>query len=125
VQEVTHVSTHPQLVVHRTFDRAVIVMSGEFDLDESRAIEELALDLFAELTATVDLDMADVTFLGSRALAAVLFLRTEVARHSGAEIRIIGCSEPVLRLFELTGVLELLHLGPALAEPSLAVKDVA
>jgi anti-anti-sigma factor len=124
---VTVVSTHPhpQLQVQRRFDHAVIAMTGEFDLDESDAIEQLAIGLFSELTATVDLDMSAVTFLGSRALAALLLLRTEVARHSGAELRITGCSEPVRRIFELTGVLDLLTFGPALAEPALAVRRVA
>jgi anti-anti-sigma factor len=119
------VHTHPQLVLDRRFDRALIAMTGEFDLEQSEAIEQLTTTLFSELTATVDLDMSAVTFLGSRALAAVLALRNEVARHSGAELRITGCSEPVRRLFELTGVLDLLHLGPALAEPALAFRNVA
>jgi anti-anti-sigma factor len=109
-----------RVTVHRDFDHARIVLSGDLDIAESDALDELATSLFSELTATVEVDMESVTFLGSRALAALLHVRTEVARHSGAEMRISRFNEQVRRIFELTGVLEMLALGPALAEPALA-----
>jgi anti-anti-sigma factor len=109
-----------RVIVHRSFDHALIVLTGDLDILESEMLDELAVSLFSQLTATVDIDMTGVTFLGSRALAAVLNLRTEVARHSGAEMRISKFNEQVRRIFELTGVLDMLALGPALAEPALA-----
>lgn len=104
------------LTVHRHLDHALIYMAGDFDVDESEALNELATSLFAELTATVEVDMSDVTFFGSRALAALLHLRNEVARHSGADLRITHFNELVRTVFELTGVLTTLAVGPA-AEP--------
>ena len=109
-----------RVIVHRNFDHARIVLSGDLDILESDTLDELAISLFSELTATVEIDMTGVTFFGSRALAALLHLRNEVARHSGAEMRISSFNEQVRRIFELTGVLDMLALGPALAEPSLA-----
>src|SRR5688572_29873905 len=58
-----------RVTVHRTFDHARIVLTGDLDIVESDALDELAVSLFSELTATVDIDMTGVTFFGSRALA--------------------------------------------------------
>lgn len=110
-----------RITVHRDFDHARIVLVGDLDILESDTLDDLAITLFSELTATVEVDMRDVTFCGSRALAALLRLRTEVARHSGAEMRISHFNEQVRRIFELTGVLDILALGPALAEPAASV----
>jgi anti-anti-sigma factor len=117
-----------RIIVHRDFDHARIVLVGDLDILESDILNELAVSLFSELTATVDVDMEGVTFFGSKALSALLHLRNEVARHSGAEMRISHFNEQVRRIFELTGVLDMLALGPALAEPSMAgtcMTDVA
>jgi anti-anti-sigma factor len=108
------------ITVHRDFDHARIVLVGDLDIVESEALDDLAITLFSELTATVEVDMQGVTFFGSRALAALLHLRTEVARHSGAEMRISHFNGQVRRIFELTGVLEMLAMGPALAEPMIS-----
>jgi anti-anti-sigma factor len=114
----------PHLSVERDFDRARIVLSGDLDLEASEEIEDLTDVIFSELTAVVEVDVEHVTFFGSRALNALLRLRTEVARHSGAEMRITRCTETTRRIFELTGVIELIALGPALAEPAMTLLDM-
>ncbi|MCU1360577.1 MAG: hypothetical protein JWN99_1866, partial [Ilumatobacteraceae bacterium] len=117
----TDVPIEPCFSVHRHLDHALIRLNGDFDVDQSEALELLADTLFSEFTATVEVDMVDVTFFGSRALAALLHLNNEVARHSGAEMRISGVSEPVHRLFEMTGVMDLLLFSTA----SARLSDVA
>jgi anti-anti-sigma factor len=109
-----------RLTVHRHLDHALIQLSGDFDIDQSEALDDLAISLFAELTTCVEVDMADVTFFGSRALAALLHLNNEVARHSGAEMRITRFNQQVRRLFELTGVMEALSLGSAVPMSDVA-----
>ena len=116
----TNMPAFGRITVHRDFDHARIVLVGDLDILESDILDELAVSMFSELTATVEVDMEAVTFLGSKALSALLHLRTEVARHSGAEMHISRFNEQVRRIFELTGVLDMLALGPALAEPSMA-----
>jgi anti-anti-sigma factor len=105
------------ITVQRRFDHATIVLAGDFDVVESEELVEVALNLFSELTATVEVDMADVTFFGSRALRALLHLRDEVARHSGAEIRVTRHNESVRRILELAGVLDTLILESAAGSP--------
>ena len=102
-----------RLTIHRHLDHALIRMAGDFDVDESEALDELANALFSEFTATVEVDMTEVTFFGSRALSALLHLGNEVARHSGAEMHVTGFNDQVRRLFELTGVMEAFTMGTA------------
>jgi anti-anti-sigma factor len=101
------------ITVHRHLDHAHVVLVGDFDIAESEALVDLSTGLFSQLTATVEVDMFDVTFFGSRALAALLQLSNEVARHSGAEMRITRSNELVRRILELTGVLDRLALDDA------------
>jgi anti-anti-sigma factor len=113
-------SIDDRLTVHRHFDHALIQLTGDFDVDQSEALDELAVSLFSELIVTVEVDMGGVTFFGSRALAALLHLRNEVARHSGAEMRITRFNEQTRRLFELTGVMDALSPGAAMPMPHVA-----
>ena len=79
----------------------------------SNQLIELSTQLFTELTATVEVDMGEVTFFGSRAIVGLLHLRNEVDRHSGAELRISRCSNRVTRVLELSGVIDLFAFGPS------------
>lgn len=98
------------ITVHRHLDHAHVTLVGDLDIVESEALVELSTSLFSQLTALVELDMAGVTFFGSRALAAVRQLSNEVARHSGAQLRITRSNDQVRRVLQLAGVLDMLVL---------------
>ena len=106
-------SSNGRITVHRQFDNARVVLSGDFDIIESNQLIELSTQLFTELTATVEVDMGEVTFFGSRAIVGLLHLRNEVDRHSGAELRISRCSHRVSRVLEVSGVIDLFAFGPS------------
>jgi anti-anti-sigma factor len=106
-------SIDDRITVHRQFDSAHVVLSGDFDISEGNRLIELSTQLFTELTATVEVDMSQVTFFGSSAIAGLLQLRNEVDRHSGAELRISRCSDRVRRVLELSGLLDMFAFGPS------------
>lgn len=116
-------STANRITVQRQFDHARIVLNGDFDVPQNDELMELSLNLFTQLTATVEVDLHGVTFLGSRAITALLHLRNEVDRHSGAELRIVRCNPRVMQVLEYAGVVEWLAIGGSTLDQSMP--DVA
>ena len=82
-------------------------VSGELDLDTAPDLDQRLEALIAESTGDLDLDLSEVTFLGSSGL--VVLLRARQALHEDhRRLRVLNPSPPVLRVFDLSGVLEVL-----------------
>ena len=88
--------------------RADLRLLGEFDL---AAAPDLRDALFARLEESlpVSVDMRDVTFVDSSALGVFLHA-AEIASEHGTTFRLNNLTGAALRLFELTGTLDLLTL---------------
>lgn len=85
-----------------------VVARGDLDAGSAGALAE-QLDRAATGAADVALDLGEVRFIDSSGLRSLI----EVARRSEAEgfaFRVVAASEPVRRVFDLTGTSFL--LGP-------------
>jgi anti-sigma B factor antagonist len=80
---------------------------GEFDLALRPAFERIV----AGAGGDVVVDLGAVTFLDSAGITAVVQAR-KAAVERGAELRIGGASSTVVRMFQITGLLEYLGLEP-------------
>jgi anti-sigma B factor antagonist len=82
-------------------------LSGELDLAASPGFEAVMFQLFADGPAVLILDLRGLTFVDSTGLGMVLLTRVEADKH-GCELRIIPGRTNVQRIFELTGLVDVL-----------------
>lgn len=86
-----------------------LVMRGELDVATAHAVGERLTSLMGE-HRRIDLDLSELSFIDSTGLG-VLVRATEAADQDGADLTIGALSEAVLRVVELTGLAERLHLS--------------
>lgn len=77
-------------------------LSGELDAHTAPDLEA-ALDAAIEDGATVEVDLAEVSFVDSSGLAALLDARSRLDQRGGS-LRVTDASVAVERLFTMTGV---------------------
>ncbi len=95
-------------------DSAVAIhANGELDAFVAPALREALREHTEDADVeTVVLDLADVTFIDSAALGAIVgALRTLRARN--AELRVVPPASPAARIFELTSLDRVLALYPS------------
>ena len=92
--------------VHWDDEEVVVVLRGEFDLT---GVEDFRRTILAIEHENIVLDVRDITFANSSAIAALLWSQRRVPA-SGGSMRIAGPWRPnVKRVLELTDVLEVLE----------------
>ncbi len=92
---------------------ARITLRGEIDLSMTAAIRSTVREVLVEGFTDVDVNLAEVTFLDSSALGALVSAQRQVRLFRGA-LRLESPSAPVLRLLALTAldrVFEVSHQG--------------
>lgn len=86
-----------------------LALRGELDVATAHSVGERLTCLLAECR-TIDLDLSELSFIDSTGLG-VLVRATEAAEQDGAEITIGALSAAVMRVVELTGLAEKLHVS--------------
>ncbi|HTA13874.1 MAG TPA: STAS domain-containing protein [Solirubrobacteraceae bacterium] len=90
-------------------DGAVRVsLSGELDLSCTRRMEECFVSIDEQEPARVLVDLGGLTFIDSSGLR-VLLLADARAHERGYEFVLLPGQEPVQRVFEMTGALDVLR----------------
>jgi anti-sigma B factor antagonist len=84
-------------------DLPVVALSGEIDLAVAPAMQDRLDALFAEGHSTIVVDLLDATFLDSIALG-VLVGALERCRKNGGELHLIVTEARILRVLEITGL---------------------
>ena len=84
-----------------------LALSGELDLAVSPELEAVMFQLLADGPDVLIVDLSSLTFIDSTGIGMVLLIRAEADKH-GCELRIIPGRENVQRIFELTGLEEVL-----------------
>jgi anti-sigma B factor antagonist len=85
-------------------------LTGDIDLAATTELRQRLDAVLAAGTGDVDLDLSEVTFLDSCSLAVLLHARQTL--HDGHQrLRVRNPSKPVLRVFELSGVLDVMMDG--------------
>ena len=82
-------------------------VTGEIDLANASELGQRLTFVVAAGTGDVDVDLSDVTFLDSSGLAALLTARQRL-HDKHHRLRVRNPSKPVLRIFELSGVLDVM-----------------
>ena len=86
------------------------VLKGELDMAGGDALVRRVTELAAASPAPVEIDMAEVGFIDSSGVRALLRLH-EAAVASGGTLRVRNLTPDVRRLLDLVGVTELLTDG--------------
>jgi anti-sigma B factor antagonist len=108
-----------QIEVERGNGRAVIRVSGEFDLAATEAVENALLSVEADANGVIVLDLRGVTFLDSTGLRAITSADHR-AREAGHELRIVRGPEQVQKLLYVTGMDKIL---PLVDDPEESVEN--
>ena len=96
-----------------------LVLTGELDLAPAAELEAVLLRLCADGTKEIALDLSKLRFMGSTGLRVVL-LAKELCEQHGYEFLLIPGPRNIQRIFELTGVLDVLPFqaqGPSVIAP--------
>ncbi|HEY8303079.1 MAG TPA: STAS domain-containing protein [Solirubrobacteraceae bacterium] len=89
-------------------DATRVRLSGELDLASARAMEERLAAIEEQAPARVVIDLGGLAFIDSSGLR-VLLLADSRARERGFELVLAPGPEPVQRVFEMTGALDVLR----------------
>jgi anti-sigma B factor antagonist len=84
-----------------------LVLTGELDLAPAAELEAMLLRLCADGTKEIALDLSKLRFMGSTGLRIVL-LAKELCEQHGYEFLLIAGPRNIQRMFELTGLLDVL-----------------
>lgn len=105
-------SEHPYLTIEVTGapGAQTIALAGEADLLGAPEVEAAFAEVCAGEPGLIVLDLRNLTFIDSSGLHA-LIAGHQLCRTRGHELKVIPGSANVQRLFELTGMNDILPLG--------------
>jgi anti-sigma B factor antagonist len=101
---------HLQIATQRDDGTAVVRASGELDAYTSDQLARAVTTVVASGAKAVELDVAELLFVDSAGLRAILAARDEAVR-GGVAFELAGAREQLVRLLELTGLSDLSHDG--------------
>ena len=103
-------SGHPDIpdallsvATHRDDDTIRVVLSGEIDMTTADKFETAMDTAAGQNPRSVVVDLADVRFMDSSGIAALVHARTR-SEISGTVLTVINCQPPIRRVMEVTGV---------------------
>lgn len=96
-------------------ERSVVVARGEIDLSNADVLREALEGMIATEAQTIVLDLLDLKFLDSTGLRVIIEGDRRASEAGGALIVVVD-GGPVGRLFDLTGLAEVLTIQPELPE---------
>jgi anti-anti-sigma factor len=91
---------------------ALVRLNGRIDVDSSPELRDCLLAVLSEerLPRAITVDLASVPYIEASGIAT-LVEALRIARHHHIEFSLQGLNGPVLRLFEVTGVLAVFEAG--------------
>lgn len=103
---------NPLTVTTHTSTNAVhLRIVGEIDMATAEQVTNAVRDAITAGAHDLRLDLAEVTFCDSSGIRALLFAQRDAAAQ-GVIVRVDAVHQRVVRVLELTGVVELLRDGP-------------
>ena len=83
-----------------------VCIAGEIDMATAEQVADAIHTVFTERPREIRHDMAAVTFMDSAGIRMLLRTRREVVEQQ-AELRVVNAHRRVIRILDLTGLLEL------------------
>ncbi|MBW8076686.1 MAG: anti-sigma factor antagonist, partial [Gallionella sp.] len=96
-------------------DSTVVAVRGEVDVATAPGLRQHLFGVIDESAYPVVLDLSGVTFIDSTALG-VLIGANERSHEHGIDFRIVVNEARIMKVFEITGLTELLTLYPTVTE---------
>jgi anti-sigma B factor antagonist len=84
-------------------DAAVIKAPASFDIFTASAVRALTIRLQGDFVTRIVFDLSAVTFMDNTALGVIAGARTRL-RRAGGHAAVAAATEPVARMFRLTGL---------------------
>ncbi len=103
---------HLTIDVTASRQRHTVILAGEADLQGAPDLEAALADVYANAKKTIVIDLRNLTFIDSSGLH-VLMGAFETCKRYGLELEIIPGPPNVQRLFQLTGINDVLPLSQA------------
>jgi anti-anti-sigma factor len=88
-------------------DETIVSLRGELDMVTVAYFSQLVDELLASRRSRLVLDLSGVTFIDSRGLAAILAAHRSWT-DDGRTMEIVRGSRAVMRVFEMSGIVEML-----------------
>lgn len=104
----------------------VIEVSGEVELYNAHRLKDVVIAMMQKKVRVFILNLKRVTYIDSSGVAALLSINAMLARE-GMQFRIVSVSRPILRVLELTRLMDFLPVFPNELEAieSIAAKSSA
>jgi anti-sigma B factor antagonist len=93
----------------------VLAITGEIDLSKAPEVKERLMAIASSGAQLAIVDLTEVTFLDSTALG-VLVSGLKRIRSGGGDLRLVVTRPNLVKVFEITGLLELFPLASSRAE---------
>ncbi|HVA09624.1 MAG TPA: STAS domain-containing protein [Acidimicrobiales bacterium] len=91
---------------------AVVILTGELDTSNVGQLYEELAQLTRESVRHIAIDLADLEFVDSTGLSAIIAAHKR-AEASGGELILLAPSRDMRRLFQVTGIDDYLNIRPA------------
>ena len=88
-------------------DSYTLALSGELELGSANTLQSACTRLFAAGLSSLTIDLSGLMFIDSTGLAAII-LASKICERDGHEFWLIPGPRAVQRLFEITGLIEVL-----------------
>jgi anti-sigma B factor antagonist len=98
------------LDVHRSGDHIRIAVRGELDVATAPALEQTLQELAREEGVRLVVDLRGLSFMDSTGLRLLVQVDA-LARRDGISLLVVRGPEPIARLFEMSGLDQLLPLA--------------
>jgi anti-sigma B factor antagonist len=102
----------PDSAVHWTGSHVIVTMPDEIDVTNAEDVYDLLAAVLAKSPTTVTADMTATSFCDSAGLSALSRGQQLVSDH-GAELRVALGDSPVRRIFQLTGLDQIVTIAPS------------
>lgn len=115
----TSVPSPLTIEVAKDGDHAAVTLVGEIDLATQVDLRQVLTDLVVSGQIHLTIDLSGVSFIDSTGLGVLIGARRRVHVLHGS-LAIVGAHEPVMRVFEITGLTRVFDITPVAAEGAAA-----
>lgn len=91
-------------------EKSKLIVSGEIDAYTAPKLKEALLPLTKESGKTAEVDLNQVNYMDSTGLG-VFISALKSTKEVGSHLRLINLQDRVLRLFNITGLDEIIEIG--------------
>ena len=100
-------------------DRYTLVLSGELELGSAKTLQDAVARVCARKPSSLTMDLSKLMFIDSTGLAAII-LASKICERDGHDFFLIKGPRAVQRLFEITGLIDVLPFRESAADTPIA-----